>query len=85
MKGILFKPDMIQAIRDGRKTVTRRLAGLKEINQEPDRWHLVDFYQATGGNNKWWAWFSKDDEGGKPYTIMPRYQVGETVYKELDK
>ncbi len=38
MKGILFKPEMIQAIIEGRKTVTRRLDGLKEINKGPDTW-----------------------------------------------
>ena len=31
MKGILFKPDMIQAIIEGRKTVTRRV-----IKPQPD-------------------------------------------------
>ena len=61
--------------------VTRRVSGLKEINREPEEWRLADFYQATGGNGKWWAWFSKNGDG-KPYTIMPRYQVGETVYIE---
>ena len=38
MKGILFQTDMIKAIVEGRKTHTRRVSGLKEINKEPDRW-----------------------------------------------
>ncbi|MDD4876985.1 MAG: hypothetical protein PHQ86_07670, partial [Dehalococcoidales bacterium] len=80
MKGILMTPANHLATRKRIKTMTRRLDGLKEINKEPDKWHVADFYQATGGNNKWWAWFSKDGEGGKPYTIIPRYQPNETVY-----
>jgi len=80
MKGILFTPDNIRAIREHRKTQTRRLHGLKVVNESPDSWHLADFYQSTGGNNKWWAWFSKDGAGDKPYLIMPRYQPTETVY-----
>jgi hypothetical protein len=35
VKGILFKPDMIKAIMEGRKNQTRRLDGLKEINEKP--------------------------------------------------
>ena len=34
MKGILFKPDMIQAILDGRKTQTRR------IQKNPEQWMI---------------------------------------------
>lgn len=38
--GILFKPDMHLAIREDRKTQTRRTRGLKRINQEPDAWRF---------------------------------------------
>ena len=36
MKGILFKPDMIRAIVDGRKTVTRRV-----LNPQPKHFHYT--------------------------------------------
>jgi len=73
MNGILFKPDMIQAIIEGRKTQTRRLGGLKEINKTPDIWeclnptatHLVTFY------NEGTAFCTR---------VKPPYQAGETVY-----
>jgi len=35
---IIITTEMVKAILDGRKLVTRRLNGLKEINKEPDRW-----------------------------------------------
>lgn len=81
MKGITYTPDNLKATIEGRKTMTRRVeASLREINKEPERWHLSDIYQATGGNNKTWIWFTKDGEPGKPYTFMPRYLPGEEVF-----
>ncbi len=84
MKGILFKPDMIKAIVEGRKTQTRRLDGLKDINKEPDAW------KPCGDNGEWT--FTVD---GKYRQFLhtpilegfnnlrapkPRYQVGDVVY-----
>ncbi len=66
MKGIPFKPDMIKAIVDLRKTVTRRLDGLKEINQSPK-----DYFWSG-------AYFYHED--GKEISIKSRYAVGEVVY-----
>jgi hypothetical protein len=42
MKTIMFKDDMYQAVLDLRKTQTRRLDGLHEINKNPDEWNLID-------------------------------------------
>jgi len=38
--GVMFKAEMILAYLAGLKTQTRRLHGLKHINQEPDLWTL---------------------------------------------
>ena len=38
MKPILFNSEMVRAILDGRKTQTRRIAGLSEVNKNPDGW-----------------------------------------------
>ncbi len=79
MKGMLFKLGMIQAIRDKRKTVTRRLAGLKEINQEPDKW-------ICSGKDLFHHWLKETAfifhhiDTNEERIIKPRYQVGETVY-----
>jgi len=71
MNGILFKPDMHQAIREGgTKTVTRRLDGLKEINKEPEEWRYV-------GEDDGIPAFQK---GRYYHHVKPRYHAGEVVY-----
>jgi hypothetical protein len=70
MKGILFKPDMNLAIREGRKTVTRRLIE-PAINDHPD----VFISQYV---NPSWCFIRTDTRSIlKP---KPRYLPGETVY-----
>ena len=57
MKGILMTPEMVQAIREDRKTVTRRCGQLKEINEavipEPEEgrvcWVAVRKILSVGG------------------------------------
>jgi len=78
MKGILFKPDMIKAIVEGRKTVTRRV-----IKPQPtNRYHSpiqasIYLIQLTGTD----AWgFQRPSCADLPFLVKPRYQVGETVY-----
>ena len=72
MRGILFKPDMIKAIAEGRKTQTRRLDSLKEINQELDKWVCQ--------GNPYGIWRFDHKETHQRIVVRPRYQVGEVVY-----
>ena len=75
MKGILFKPEMIRVAIERRKTNTRRAeAGLKEINQEPDKWKL------TNRKSVWALGCFIFEDGEREVAIKPRYRVGEIVY-----
>jgi hypothetical protein len=49
MKTIMFKDDMYQAVLDLRKTQTRRLDGLHEINKNPDEWKLLGYNEGLLG------------------------------------
>ena len=68
MKGILFKPEMIKAVIEGRKTQTRRV--IRQLSPEYE-WEMID----TGEPIRMF----KDGVGGCIF-LKPRYQVGETVY-----
>ena len=75
MKSILYTPENVKACIELRKDVTRRLAGLKEINQDPDKWNL---YADTPDQLGMW-WFELTDKQ-KLVTVKPRCHVGEIVY-----
>lgn len=81
MKGILFKPDMIQAVIEDRKTQTRRLAGLKEINKEPDNWEypIAAVRDCKPIKNGDWI-FQHKHNLSLCVVARPRYNIGETVY-----
>ena len=92
MKGIMFKPDMHKAIMEGRKTVTRRLDGLKEINEHPGEWYRVmgwggceDFLFGTDARKLFKAGaflFTHHPtcDSTLGVEVKPRYRVGEVVY-----
>ena len=80
----MFKSDMHKAIREGRKTVTRRLGGLKEINKEPDAWTFVKAVRIIPPVRE--GDYICQHSDGHCIVIKPRYQVGEVVYiKEANK
>ena len=79
MKGILFTSENHKAIRDLKKTVTRREeASLKEINKESDTW--------TYSGKSWLKHMAGEPDtfffrkGKQELIVRPRYLPGETVY-----
>jgi len=71
MKGILFKPDMIRAIVEGRKTQTRRVIKIPEDGRIKDGSQFKDGYVMICFDQSGLADWKKQ---------YARYQVGETVY-----
>lgn len=74
MKPILFSTSMVQAILDGRKTVTRRI-----IKNIPEGAHRIEY-----DNGKWIACYGKYDNGAfcdyeKPIRPQP-YKAGDILY-----
>jgi len=68
MKGILFKPDLIKAIAENRKTQTRRV-----IKPQPE--HVL--IQNAAGD---WRYMDREGIAPNSPTWKPPYKVGETVY-----
>ena len=42
--GIIFSTEMVRAIQEHKKTMTRRTWGLEKVNKNPDDWQLVAFF-----------------------------------------
>lgn len=67
-KPILFNTEMVRAIMDGRKTVTRRVI---KIQPEKELWYSLSGY----GHGKW---YEKDNISGKLWT--PPCHTGDILY-----
>ena len=67
-------PLMIQETVDKRKNVTRRLAGLAEINKNPDDW------ESNGWAGSWGGFAFNHKTKNATRIIKPRYHAGEVVY-----
>lgn len=69
---------MHQAIREGHKSITRRLDGLKEINQNPNNWIVVPQEQTIGVSKDVFIFHDTKTKGH--IDIRPRYKIGDIVY-----
>lgn len=83
VKPILFNSDMVTAILNGNKTVTRKVIKPKYKGKLYPIWEYPDrLIFADGANRKpgdWWQiWI---DKIGEPYTCTkPSYEVGDVLY-----
>lgn len=80
MKGILFKPEMALAVREDRKTQTRRIAPFPSWVNEIDavgKWfHGLGEHPSRDCENK----KCSHSYGKSMFTLMPKYRVGEVLY-----
>ncbi len=72
--GILSHAEMIQALLDKRKSMTRRAWGLEKVNQEPDAWYLVAVFQDG------LARFTRKDDTEDITLRCPYGGVGDRIY-----
>ena len=82
---ILFNTDMVRAILDGRKTVTRRLA--KKVPVETHRIDEIEIFQPFYGDTEkqfecHWGGYQPDTGGfvDGSCTVKPPYQIGDVLY-----
>jgi len=68
---IIFCPEMVKAAYESRKTMTRRIEGLKVLNAHPERWRFTGWVEGK-------AVF--ENSTGYPVAIKPRYRVGDECW-----
>ncbi|MDD5287025.1 MAG: hypothetical protein PHD54_14325, partial [Desulfuromonadaceae bacterium] len=77
---ILFSTEMVKAIWKDRKSKTRRLNGLKEINKNVDKWNFDSMgVILESGINRPVAWFENKITSEQIGIICP-YEVGMTLW-----
>lgn len=77
MKQILFNTEMVKAILDGRKTVTRRVLAEKE---RLDKKHGLDREPYKFRTGEWCVDKQTDVDDYRTCVLKPRYQPGDVLY-----
>lgn len=69
----LFSTEMVKALLDNRKTMTRRTKGLEKVNIDPDIWEVMP-------HNGKFIFDCQTYSDIKSITCKPNYQVGDHIY-----
>lgn len=81
-KSIIFSGLMVRAILEGRKTMTRRLKGLEEINADPSKVLSGRLWDGSPSDPRWWDLYIPEMGISKrvkcPYVVGDRLWVRET-------
>jgi hypothetical protein len=72
-RGIMFKGHLVREILADRKTVTRRLNGLAEINRNPDGWRVVN-------SDPWSVEFAEVNPVGRHLTVRKPWREGDRLW-----
>jgi len=76
---ILFNTEMVQAILESRKSMTRRLKGLEKINEAPEKVEFVRFQQYEK-DGSYRAIFKHEDADGFGSVKCPYGQPGDVLW-----
>lgn len=71
---ILCSTDMVQALLDGRKTMTRRTLGLKQVNESPDDYILLPEHKYT------WVFVFKNKTSDEVGHFCSVYEKGQVIW-----
>jgi hypothetical protein len=88
-KPILFTGEMVKAILEGRKTQTRRLRGLEDVNEKPDAWTFkkltaLDWMTKKSFKGRFGSYFESEEIEPRTLSICPQAfpygQVGDRLW-----
>jgi hypothetical protein len=77
MKATMFKDNMLKAVLENRKTQTRRLDGLQEINKNPDEWEFEGLF--CDAKKEDYYLFKRNVYPFDTINIKAKYQINDIV------
>lgn len=75
-RGLIMSHEMNLALRADKKTVTRRISGLQEVNQTPDDWEFLGISKLPNHLEQAVAVFERKSDGGPLWVPCPYGMAG---------